>query len=296
MPATSAPEPRFAVRHLQLVRALFAALAAVMITFSPDHSVAIGLAVFSGFAIATGLMFAIAAWLTYPAGRRRPAALLATVTILAGMATGVSAWRTTEMLFAAIILWAAIAGSIELISGWATVRRERREKENADGPSPEPSPADEPAPARRGVLPAPWRPAHAPTVYPVTAQERSEARDGIVVGALTLLLALAFLLIPAGYRLDYVIEEAGSFTLTGTTIAVGVFGGYTAIVAVYLAIAGFSPRRPEPAAADAPTGDAVPAASATPTASAASAASDAGDLTASPDRTSAPEQSPGGTT
>ena len=48
------------VRHLQLARAAFAAIAAIMVTFSPDHSSAVGLAVFSGFAIATGIVFAVA--------------------------------------------------------------------------------------------------------------------------------------------------------------------------------------------------------------------------------------------
>ena len=54
---SAAPLRTLEVRHLQLARAFFAALAAVMITFSPDHSAAVGLAVFSGFAIATGLMW-----------------------------------------------------------------------------------------------------------------------------------------------------------------------------------------------------------------------------------------------
>ena len=60
---------------------------------------------------------------------------------------------------------------------------------------------------------------------------------------------------PTQYALQYSIAGAGSFTLTGITIGVGVFGGYTAIVAVYLAIAGFSPRRAAEAATavDAPS-------------------------------------------
>ncbi len=61
----------FDARHLQLARALFAALAAVMVTFSSDHSAPLGLGVFSGFALATGLVFALAAWLIAPRGERR---------------------------------------------------------------------------------------------------------------------------------------------------------------------------------------------------------------------------------
>nr|BFF09635.1 hypothetical protein GCM10025699_09380 [Microbacterium flavescens] len=49
---------------------------------------------------------------------------------------------------------------------------------------------------------------------------------------------------PAGYALTYRVEEAGmTGTLTGIIIAVGIFGVYAAIVAVYLGIAGFSPRK-----------------------------------------------------
>ena len=41
------------------------------------------------------------------------------------------------------------------------------------------------------------------------------------------------------------------FTLTGITIGVGIFGAYAAIVAVYLAIAGFSPRKALPVTTEA---------------------------------------------
>ena len=87
---TSAPSARtFDVRHLQLARAVFAAIAAIMVTFSPDHSAEVGLAVFSGFGIATGLVFALAAWLVFPAGQRWPSMTLALFTFAAGMVAGV---------------------------------------------------------------------------------------------------------------------------------------------------------------------------------------------------------------
>jgi hypothetical protein len=75
----------------------------------------------------------------------------------------------------------------------------------------------------------------------------SESRDGVVIGIVTLLLAVGLLLVPTQYALQYTIEEAReTFTLTGIIIGVGIFGAYTAVVAVYLAIAGFSPRKPIP--------------------------------------------------
>ncbi len=196
-PASSARA--FEVRHLQIARALFAAIAAVMVTFSPDHSAVVGLAVFSGFAIATGLVFVVAAWLVYPAGQRTAVLLLAAATLVAGMVAGIGPWRTTEMFFIVVIAWALVTGAIELVAGLRSRRSE------------------------------------APPAAP---------RDTITVGIVTLALAVGVAVVSPQYALDYYVDEAKqSFTLTGTVIAVGVFGAYAAIVAVYLAIAGFSPRR-----------------------------------------------------
>lgn len=195
----TATSPRaFEVRHLQLARALFAAIAAIMVTFSGDHSAAVGLAVFSGFAIATGLVQLIAAWLVYPAGQRGVPILLGVLTGLAGMIAGIGAWRTTTMFFAVVIAWAAVTGLVELVAG---VRARRR----ADAVDP--------------------------------------ARDAITIGAITLALAAGTAFVRADYVLNYFVEGAGELSLTGIVIAVGIFGGYAAIVAVFLGIAGFSPRR-----------------------------------------------------
>lgn len=204
--ATPASPPRFALRHVQLARAGIAAIAAIMVTFSPDHSAAVGLAVFSGFAIVTGLIELIAAWLTYPAGRRAMPLLLGASSVIAGMLAGIVVWRSTTFFFSVVITWALVTGLIEAI--WAL--RERR------------SPA-----------------------------LRPEARDSLMVGVFTLLLGLGMLLVPAQYALTYRIDDVDAeFTLTGITIAVGIFGGYAAIIAVFLGIAGFSPARGVAAAAD----------------------------------------------
>lgn len=198
---TPTPARAFDARHLQLARALFAAVAAVMVTFSSDHSAPVGLSIFSGFAIATGLVFAVAAWLVFPRGRRALPVILAVVTGLAGLISAVGAWRSTAFFFAVVISWALLSGVIELLGSL----RARRAADADSGP-----------------------------------------RDGAVVGILTIILGVVLLFTPVQYAWDYYIADAGrSFTLTGITIAVGLFGGYAAIVAVYLAIAGFSPRRPE---------------------------------------------------
>lgn len=107
----------FDVRHLQMARALFAAIAAVMITFSIDHSAAVGLSVFSGFAIATGLVFFLAVWLVFPAAKRWPAAVLGAVMVLAGMLSGVPDLRTTEYFFILVAIWAFVFGITELVLG-----------------------------------------------------------------------------------------------------------------------------------------------------------------------------------
>ncbi len=202
MSAASAARP-LEVRHLQLARALFAAVAAIMITFSRDHSAGVGMAVFSGFATATALVFLVGAWLVHPRARRATPLTLGALTLVAGVVGGVPALRTSVAFFVVVISWAALSGLVELIAGL----RHRRA---------------------------------------VDAPARAAARDEILVGALGLALAAGLLLVNPAYALDYVIDEAGSFTLTGITIGVGVFGGYAAIVAVFLGIAGFSPRRDEP--------------------------------------------------
>lgn len=202
-PAPSAAAPRFALRHVQLARAGIAAIAAIMVTFSSDHSAAVGLSVFSGFAIVTGLIELVSAWLTYPAGRRAVPLALGALSVVAGMLAGILVWRSTTFFFALVISWALVTGLIEAIGAL----RERR------------SPA-----------------------------LRAEARDSLVTGATTVLLGLGLLLVPAQYVLTYSIENPTTqandeFTLTGIIIAVGIFGGYAAIIAVFLGIAGFSPRR-----------------------------------------------------
>ncbi|WP_091228128.1 acyl-CoA synthetase [Microbacterium sp. 3J1] len=207
----SAPARAFTVRHVQLLRALFAAAAAVMITFSPDHSAAVGLSVFSGFVLTTALVLILAAWLVFPAGERWPSIVLALLGVVAGMTAGVPAWRTDDLFFVVVIAWAAATGLVELIVGLR---------------------------ARRSGDPA--------------------ARDSITVGAFGLLLAIVLLAIPAGFVQPYAIEGAGEFTLTGIILGVGMFGGYAAIVAVFLGIAGLTPKRVDAADAaavgdDAPT-------------------------------------------
>ena len=225
MPATRT----FQLRHVQLARAAFAAVAALMVTFSADHSAPVGLAVFSGFALVSGLVFVLAAWLVADPGGRWPYVLMAVVAGLTGMAAGVPAWRTTPLFFVLVIAWGALGGLVELIAGIRARRLARAEGVAApDG-----------------------------------------ARDAILIGSLGLALAVALACVPSTYALRYSIAQAGTFTLTGITLAVGIFGAYSAIVAVFLGIAGLSPR-PSRASDAAARVDAAPG---TPTSGAVATAS-----------------------
>lgn len=206
MSSASAARRPFEVRHLQIARAVVAAIAAAMITFSSDHSAALGLSVFSGFAILSAFILIAAAWIVYPSGRRGRIVLLGAIDLVAGMVAGVATLRSDTTFFVLIAVWGVLIGVVEGIIGL----RDRRAE---------------------------------------AASTRSEARDAIFVGALGVVLALALLCVPAGYALNYTVAEAHqTFTLTGITIGVGIFGAYAAIAAVYLGIAGFSPRK-DPVAA-----------------------------------------------
>ncbi|WOF22969.1 acyl-CoA synthetase [Microbacterium betulae] len=210
MPAARPFTP--STRHVQLLRALVAAIAALMVTFSPDHSAIVGLPIFSGWAVATALALGLGAWMVAPAGERAVPVLLAVVYLAAGMVAGIAPLRGPLLYFVLVPLWAFVAGVLETGLGVA-----RRRRGDGDG-----------------------------------------ARDALTVGVLTLVVAAATLVVPADYVLDYYIEDAGqAFTLTGEIIAVGLFGGYAAIVAVFLAIAGLSPDAPRQTAA-APISEAEP--------------------------------------
>ncbi|SFR87607.1 hypothetical protein SAMN04487846_0176 [Microbacterium sp. cf046] len=212
---TKAPATRsFELRHVQIARAAFAAIAAVMVTFSPDHSAAIGLSIFSGFALATGFVLLAAGWLVYTVDTRWSTVGLGSLFVIAGLLAGVAQLRTVPMFFVIVIGWALLAGLVETITGARGLR------------------------ATRGL--------------PKTDAARSASRDALTVGILTIALGLGLLLVPTRYALQYTIEDANAtFTLTGIIIGVGVFGAYAAIIAVYLGIAGFSPRKRLPATADA---------------------------------------------
>ena len=69
---------------------------------------------------------------------------------------------------------------------------------------------------------------------------RLAARDWIVTGAITVLLGLAFLLVPQSFSDPYAVEDKGqviSGAVTSDILLVGVLGAWAIIVGVQLAIA-----------------------------------------------------------
>ncbi len=107
----------FTARHVQFARAALAAIAALMITFSADHSAPFGLSVFSGFAIATALVLFLAAWLVAASGQRLHYVLLAVIAVIPGLLAGLPALRSETALFVLVLVWAVSCGIVEVIFG-----------------------------------------------------------------------------------------------------------------------------------------------------------------------------------
>lgn len=83
---------------------------------------------------------------------------------------------------------------------------------------------------------------------------RLAARDWLLTGVLTLLLGLAFLLVPQGLTESYGFEEKGqevSGVITADIVLVGILGAWAIIVGVQLVIAAITLRTPRPAVTEA---------------------------------------------
>ncbi|GGE94128.1 DUF308 domain-containing protein [Mycetocola zhadangensis] len=181
----------------QVLRAVPAAIAAVVITFSVDHSAPLGLTVFGGFALLSGLLALVLVPRTLKddRGARLNFLISGVVSILAGIAALAFAGAgsaAVPALFLTVIVWALLTGVLELYSGFRV----------------------------RGRSPY--------------------ARDWMTIGGATVLLAVAYLLVPPGLNQQFEGPDGVVRSLTASIVTVGIFGAYAAIVAVLLIIGGFS--------------------------------------------------------
>ncbi|MFP7761795.1 hypothetical protein [Marisediminicola sp. LYQ85] len=121
---TDDPAQRAAYWPIPLVRAVPAAITAVVITFSLDHSAELGLLAFGLFAGISGALVAITAAARLR-GTPSRSYLIAqgAVSVLAGVLAFVARETNVGAIFVLVITWAVLTGGLELYSG---VRARRR--------------------------------------------------------------------------------------------------------------------------------------------------------------------------
>lgn len=179
-----------------LVRAIIAAIVALVTTFSPAHSSILGLLVFGVFALAGGVLGGV-----FGASRLGDDRASRTLFLIQAAVSGIAAIVALGLAFAAptppayvylVVGWAVVTGLLELVAG--VLGRER-------------------------------------TVL---------ARDWTVVGAMTVVLGIAFLAVPPDFTTNFTGQRGVSGTMTTSIMAVGLFGAYAAIIAAYLAIGAFT--------------------------------------------------------
>lgn len=108
---------------LPLARALSAAVLAIVITFSADHSATFGLTVFGGFAILSGLVLAILGRSRIPAGLRGILVAHGIVSVVFGAFSIGLRTGGVASFFLVVSSWAAITAALELYLGLRTRRR-----------------------------------------------------------------------------------------------------------------------------------------------------------------------------
>jgi len=101
-----------------IARAIPAVVAAIVITFTADHSATLGFVVFGGFGILSGsAVLARAMWAPGAGAARIPLAIAGGVSVLAGLAGLMLSSSGIATLVALLVGWSAITGLIELATG-----------------------------------------------------------------------------------------------------------------------------------------------------------------------------------
>lgn len=180
-----------------IVRAFPALVIAAVVTFSADHSVALGFVLFALFAATTGIIVLVGGILSPHSRLVRTfavthGALGAVCAVIAAGVVVVLPEASVGNLILVVAVYAAATGLVELYLGVRT---------------------------RRAF---------------------AVSRDWVFMGGITTLFAVALLFIPLELR-DPITGQSGiEGYLTAPVVAVGLFGAYCAIIAVYLVIAGLS--------------------------------------------------------
>ena len=186
---------------MPIALAVPALVAAIAVTFSAGHTVTFGFFVFAGFALLTAVAAVIGAALL-PSGAQRTAAVLkCVVTVIGGVAAlTIPAVLGAEPVAGAAALAFTVAGTLALIGAIDLVVGIRQRRADRFG------------------------------------------RDWLATGVIELLGALAVLAVPPTfYQAFSFTEKTGelvSGSLTSSTMIVGIFGAFAAILGVFLAIAG----------------------------------------------------------
>lgn len=104
---------------IPVLRAVPAAVVALVITFSSNHAAGYGLVLFGGFALVDGLVLLLAATsrLAGDARSRRTTLLQAVITLLAALAGFTLNGSGLPAFIAIVVAWAVLTGALELTQG-----------------------------------------------------------------------------------------------------------------------------------------------------------------------------------
>jgi len=110
--------------YVPIVRAVPAAVIAIIITFSPDHSPTLGFLAFGGFAVISGLIVAAGSYRTLEAGVTRTVFFAQSIiSVLAGIVALLWPGAGIGFLLFLVSAWAALTGFLELYAGLRSRRK-----------------------------------------------------------------------------------------------------------------------------------------------------------------------------
>ena len=176
-----------------VLRGAVALVVAIVITFSADHSPALGFIAFGLFAVASGVVLGLLGSARLDRGTERTFFFaISAVSVVAGVISLVSTGAGVPFLLFLVSAFAAITGFLELYIGLRSRRR------------------------------------------------LAVGKDWMFAGALTAVLAIAILLIPADFVHQFIGPDKVERVLTASVMADGIIGAYAALLGVYLVIAGLS--------------------------------------------------------